>query len=112
MLLYLDNCCFNRPFDDLSQARIRLEAAAVLKIQEDIRNGLHGLAWSYILDYENHRSPMRERRERIERWRSRSCAYAGKSEEIIQLGVSIEFLRIIDPVGFIKEVQHASLMQK
>lgn len=24
MLLYLDNCCFNRPFDDQVQIRIRL----------------------------------------------------------------------------------------
>lgn len=24
--LYLDVCCFNRPFDDWSQSRIRLEA--------------------------------------------------------------------------------------
>jgi len=23
--LYLDNCCFNRPFDDQSQLRVRLE---------------------------------------------------------------------------------------
>ena len=28
MKLYLDNCCFNRPFDDQSQLRIRLETEA------------------------------------------------------------------------------------
>jgi len=26
MLVYLDNCCFNRPFDDQSQLRVQLEA--------------------------------------------------------------------------------------
>lgn len=27
--LYLDNCCYNRPFDDLKQEKICLEATAV-----------------------------------------------------------------------------------
>jgi hypothetical protein len=30
--IYLDACCLNRPFDDQTQARIRLEAEAVLMI--------------------------------------------------------------------------------
>ena len=37
--VYLDNCCFNRPFDDQKQTRIRLEAEAKLCIQEQIRGG-------------------------------------------------------------------------
>jgi hypothetical protein len=49
MKLYMDNCCFNRPFDDQSQLRIRLESEAKLKIQEEIRAGNFQLAWSYIL---------------------------------------------------------------
>ncbi len=31
MRIYLDNYCFNRPFDDQSQIRINLEAEAKLK---------------------------------------------------------------------------------
>ncbi len=31
MKIYLDNCCFNRPFDDQSQLRILLESEAKLK---------------------------------------------------------------------------------
>jgi hypothetical protein len=38
MLIYLDNCCFNRPFDDQSQARVRLEAEAKLEIQQRIKD--------------------------------------------------------------------------
>ena len=30
--IYLDVCCLNRPFDDQRQARVRLEAEAVLLI--------------------------------------------------------------------------------
>jgi hypothetical protein len=39
MKIYLDNCCFNRPFDDQSHPRIRLEAEAKLRIQEKVRAG-------------------------------------------------------------------------
>ena len=35
--VYLDNCCYNRPFDDQTQFVIHLEALAKLKIQRDIR---------------------------------------------------------------------------
>ena len=32
MKIYLDNCCYNRPFDDLSQERIYLESETILMI--------------------------------------------------------------------------------
>ncbi|ACL22488.1 hypothetical protein [Desulfitobacterium hafniense] len=32
MKIYLDNCCLNRPFDDLSNDMVRMEAEAVLAI--------------------------------------------------------------------------------
>jgi len=35
--IYLDNCAYNRPFDDKDQLAIRMETEAKLKIQEDIR---------------------------------------------------------------------------
>lgn len=38
MRIYLDNCCFNRPFDDQSQLRIRLETEAKLVVQDLIRS--------------------------------------------------------------------------
>ncbi len=60
MKIYLDNCCLNRPFDDQSQLRIKLESEAKLKIQEDIRSGLYKLIWSYILDYENSKNLFRK----------------------------------------------------
>ena len=67
--LYLDNCCFNRPFDDQSQIRIRLETEAKLKIQDEIRSGTFQLIWSYILDYDNNRNPYQERKLRIRKWK-------------------------------------------
>ena len=57
MLIYLDNCCFNRPFDNQKQIRIRIETEAKLFIQEEILPGKFLLAWTYILDYENASKP-------------------------------------------------------
>jgi hypothetical protein len=85
MKIYLDNCCFNRPFDDQSQLRIRLETEAKLKIQEDIIIGFHTLVWSYILDYENSRNPFQERKRQISKWRNYAKVDIEESNELIEM---------------------------
>ncbi len=85
MRIYLDNCCFNRPFDDQSQLRVRLEAEAKLGVQEKIRSGEHQLVWSYILDYENARNPFAERREQIGKWRSYAAKDVQEDEDVLLL---------------------------
>lgn len=52
MKVYLDNCCYNRPYDDQSQLRISLETQAKLQIQSMIRNREIELVSSYVLMYE------------------------------------------------------------
>ncbi|MBI5296205.1 MAG: PIN domain-containing protein [Chloroflexi bacterium] len=42
--VYLDTCCLNRPFDDQTQERVRLEAEAVLAILSRIEKG----EWDWI----------------------------------------------------------------
>lgn len=63
--VYLDNCCFNRPYDDQSQTRISLEAEAKLKIQDMIKNNEIELVGSYVLDYENSANPYDNRKSTI-----------------------------------------------
>lgn len=65
MRVYLDNCCYNRPYDDQSQIRISLEAQAKIYIQDMIRDGLFELASSYVLIYENSMNPYEIRRKTI-----------------------------------------------
>ena len=65
MKIYLDNCCYNRPYDDQSQIRISLEAQAKLHIQSEIKNGKYELVSSYILDYEVNRNPHTNTKEGI-----------------------------------------------
>jgi len=83
MKVYLDNCCFNRPYDDQSHLRIRLEAEAKLEIQEKIRGGFYELVWSYIVDYENGKNPFRERKEQISRWRAYAVEDIIESKDVL-----------------------------
>ena len=62
MQLYLDCCCFNRPFDDLSQIRVRLEAEAVEWILEESRSGRFTIVTSDYLIQELLRNPKPDHR--------------------------------------------------
>ena len=59
--IYLDNCVYNRPFDDQRQIRIFLEAQAKLHIQNLIINNNIFLACSYMSIFENNDNPHEER---------------------------------------------------
>lgn len=39
MRIYLDTCCLNRPFDDQTQPRVRLESEAILAILRAVISG-------------------------------------------------------------------------
>ncbi len=65
MRIYLDNCCYNRPYDDQSQLRISLESQAKLHIQEMIKDNKLQLASSYTLIYENSKNPYEIKRKTI-----------------------------------------------
>lgn len=67
MRVYLDICCLKRPFDDQSQARIRLEAEAVLALLdasgeqiEFLHAGAH--------DLENDQNPLLKRAAKVRQW--------------------------------------------
>ena len=89
MKIYLDNCCFNRPFDDQKQLRIKLETEAKLYVQEKILQGQFELIWSYILDFENSKNPFPERREQITKWRAHSKADIEENEKTIKIATRI-----------------------
>ena len=84
MRVYLDNCSFNRPFDDQRQMRVRLEAEAKLCIQEHIRSGTLELVWSYMLDFENAAHPFEERRTTISGWRQYATMNIEETATILQ----------------------------
>ena len=85
MKVYLDNCCYNRPFDRQDNARVHLESLAKLELQERIRKGELDMVCSYVLDYEASRNPYKDRRESILPWISMaSQIITGETAEIIR----------------------------
>ena len=89
LLLYLDNCSFNRPFDDQTQLRISLESQAKLFIQQQIQSGHFGLLWSYVLEYENNRNPFEVRRNSVMSWKEIAAKFIEETDDIIAFGESL-----------------------
>lgn len=55
--IYLDVCCLNRPFDEQTQARIRLETEAILEILDRCQAGMWTLITSKALEAEINQTP-------------------------------------------------------
>ena len=64
--IYMDVCCWNRPFDDQTQARVHLEAEAVLAVVSEIEGGQLQLLHSEVVDLEIANAPDLKRRERLQ----------------------------------------------
>lgn len=82
MRIYLDNCCFNRPFDDQSSLVIQMETEAKLDVQERVRLGEFELCWSFVLDYENSANPFEDVRNRISEWKKLSSKDCNLSDDV------------------------------
>ena len=72
MRLYIDLSCFNRPFDDQRQERIRREIEAVFAILSRIVEGKDTLIWSWVMSFENTKHPKPDRRDEIAIWENRA----------------------------------------
>ena len=75
MKLYLDNCCFNRPYDSQESMRINLETRAKLHIQEEIKKGKYKLVTSYMLEYENYQNTDSMKRDAIKDFQNRHNSF-------------------------------------
>jgi hypothetical protein len=92
--IYLDNCCYNRPFDDQSQMKVRFETEAKLYIQDCIRRGVYSLCWSYMMSFENDDNPYEIKRNAIAPWKKIASDYCPSSDEILSAGQALEKLGI------------------
>jgi hypothetical protein len=94
MRLYIDLSCFNRPFDDQGQERVRRETEAVFTVLRRIVDGSDTLLWSWALSFENEKHPKLDRRDEIALWQGRSertivlsAALDKRTREIAQQGI-------------------------
>ena len=86
MKIYLDNCCFNRPYDDQRQMRIYLETQAKLHIQQLIVQKKLKFVCSFILRYENNENPDVSNRNSIAQFFVNASEYVGNEnmEDILR----------------------------
>ena len=83
MRIYLDLCCFNRPYDDQSQVRVRLETEAKLSLQDKVRGGGCELVWSAVLDLENSKNPYIKHMQAISQWRALATNHVMAGPEVL-----------------------------
>lgn len=86
MKIYLDNCCYNRPYDDQSYLSISLETQAKLLVQSLVKEKHLELASSFILDYENSCNPYMDRKTAVKNFLDANVSdyiSSDKSEEVI-----------------------------
>ncbi len=94
MLVYLDICVIQRPLDDLSHPRVRLEAEAALLIIEMAEQGDSDLALSAAHEIENDQNPFASRKAHTARILALSSTriatsdgVGSKAEEYVRAGI-------------------------
>lgn len=88
--LYLDMNIYNRPFDDQSQVRIKLETIAINAILKMIKDGKFKLLWSFMLEFENSLNPYDDVRMEIEMTSKLASEYVNMSDEILEAAKEME----------------------
>ncbi len=95
MKVYLDNCVLNRPFDDQSQERIRLETEAIMLILFRLERKEWIWLGSQALEIEIEKTPDSGKRSRLKR-------IVEHIHESVQIGQKeIERGRELEKTGFI-----------
>ena len=92
--VYLDVCCLNRPFDDQSQARVRLEAEAVLAVLAHADAGEVTWVGADPLALEMGHTHDQARRERVE------ALLQGVSDWLIIDTVAVLRAKRLEGLGF------------
>ena len=97
MRIYLDSCCLQRPLDDQTQPRIKVEAEAVLVILASVQAGDCSLLNSEALEYELGRIPDDRRRNEIMAVLALADERLEITDEAEALAESLES-RSVDPI--------------
>lgn len=82
MKIYLDNCCYNRPFDDQTQERIHLESEVILIILQRGQSGIYKIMGSDILKIEIERMHDMTKQQRVKELYQISTMHIPYTKEI------------------------------
>ncbi|GHV41815.1 hypothetical protein FACS189490_09450 [Clostridia bacterium] len=90
MRIYLDTCCLNRPYDDLSDNAVRMEAEAVLSIIDVCETGEWTFCGSDVLLDEILNITGVERREKVLLLYDSAVEHIDLTDEIISQSKALE----------------------
>jgi predicted nucleic acid-binding protein len=85
MKLYLDLCCFNRPFDDQSQLLVRLQTEA--KLANDGLKAMDSLHVASAIE-------------------AGAVCFLTTDKQILRKMKSDSRIQVLDPVDFIRQTEH------
>lgn len=94
MKIYLDACCFNRPFDEQRSDRVILETNAILIIWRRIDNGELELIGSDVLDDEIEQTPIYKKRIKLYELLNKVGKCIKLNNEIIIRGKELEMYKL------------------
>jgi predicted nucleic acid-binding protein len=94
MKIYFDNCCLNRPFDDLRDNAVRLEAEAVLSIIDYCESGEWSFFGSDVLLDEIREMPNADRQEKVLLLYSSAASNIDLTDAIVSRAKELELFGI------------------
>jgi len=91
MKIYLDNCCYNRPFDDQTQIRVFLEAQAKIYIQTLVIDKKVELTYSYMSIFENSDNPNKKHLKIISDFFKNATQFVSEAEmqQVEEIAISV-----------------------
>jgi predicted nucleic acid-binding protein len=90
MKIYLDLCVYNRPFDDQGQPRVAIETMGFILLVEKAMSQEITVVNSFALEYENSKSPLIDRSDKIGDLLRISSEYVRYSERLESRAAEIE----------------------
>jgi len=90
MLIYIDNCLLNRPFDDQSQERIYFETQAFLILLKQIDTGKINFLNSFAIEYEISAISDNERETKIREYLRAASNYVNYNKKIENRAIALE----------------------
>jgi predicted nucleic acid-binding protein len=88
--VYLDTCCLNRPLDDQSQDRVRLESEAVVVILRQVARGEWTLIGSSAIDDEIAAIRDQERQEQVQEFARTATEHIRLTADCRRRGLLLE----------------------
>ena len=88
--IYLDMNIYNRPYDDQTQVRIKLETIAIFEILHAMKSENIHVLWSFILAYENSLNPYDDIRVEVEQMAHFTAETVDATEDIRQMAKRYE----------------------